>query len=183
MATDNDAANERERFHDMLQSFRTVMLITRTGADNEPNASPDGAAHDAEVTSRPMQVARLDGNCDLWFLADADSAKVFEIRQAPQVHVVAQDASSRFVSLTGTARVVHDPAVLRELFSEPYKVWFPDGPETPGLRAIHVSAQEGEYWDSTGMNKVKYLLQAAKAYATGERMKTDAGDQFGHVEL
>ncbi|MES2523455.1 MAG: pyridoxamine 5'-phosphate oxidase family protein [Gemmatimonadota bacterium] len=178
MSNENKTEDQRERFHELLESFRAVVLITRTGADE----GPKGSRHDAEVASRPMEVARLDDNCDLWFLTDADSAKVFEIRKDPQVHVVAQDAESRFVSLTGTARVLQDKAVIKELFTEDYKVWFPEGPETPGIRAIHVSAEEGEFWDSKGKNKVKYLLQAAKAYATGERPKTD-GDQFGHVEL
>ncbi|HYW31854.1 MAG TPA: pyridoxamine 5'-phosphate oxidase family protein [Gemmatimonas sp.] len=178
MSNDNRPDDQREHFHEMLESFRAVVLITRTGADEEPK----GSRHDAEVASRPMQVARLDDNCDLWFLTDADSAKVFEIRKDPQVHVVAQDSESRFVSLTGTARVLQDRAIITELFSEPYKVWFPDGPETPGIRAIHVSAEEGEFWDSQGKNKVKYLLQAAKAYATGSRPKTDT-DQSAHVTL
>ena len=176
----NDTKNGRERFHGLLKSFRAVSLVTRNYASSTGGA-PDG--DEAEFSSRPMQVARLDENCDLWFLTDADTAKVFEIRSDPHVLVIGQDGSNRFVSVSGTASVLQDKATLEELFSEPYKVWFPDGPQTPGLRALHVSATEGDFWDSTGANKVKYLLQVAKAYATGTRAKTEPGEQFGHVEL
>ena len=176
----NDTENGRERFHELLKSFRAVSLVTRNYGSATGSVPADEGS---EFSSRPMQVARLDENCDLWFLTDGDTAKVFEIRNDPQVLVVGQSGDDRFISMGGTARVLQDKATIRDLFSEPYKVWFPDGPETPGIRAIHVSATEGDFWDSTGANKVKYMLQAAKAYATGTRPKTEPGEQSGHVKL
>lgn len=175
----NETENGKERFHELLKSFRAVSLVTRNYASSTGSGPDDGP----EFSSRPMQVARLDDNCDLWFLTDADTAKVYEIRNDSNVLVVGQSGDDKFISLSGTARVQQDKATIRELFSEPYKVWFPDGPETPGIRAIHVSAIEGDFWDSTGANKVKYMLQAAKAYATGTRPKTEPGEQSGHVKL
>jgi general stress protein 26 len=175
----NETENGRERFHELLKSFRAVSLVTRNYASATGSGPDDGP----EFSARPMQVARLDDNCDLWFLTDADTAKVYEIRSDANVLVVGQSGDDRFIALSGTARVQQDQATIRELFSEPYKVWFPDGPETPGIRAIHVNAIEGDFWDSTGASKVKYMLQAAKAYATGSRPKTDAGEQSGHVKL
>jgi general stress protein 26 len=179
MSSESTPPGDKEQFHELLKSFNTVALITHARVGEEASAS---ATSDVEVTSRPMQVARLDDNCDLWFLTDAETAKVYEIKAEPQVHVIGQDDRNRFVSLTGTARVLKDSAVIQELWSEPYEVWFPDGPESPGIRAIHVAAQEGEYWDSKGVNKIKYLLQAAKAYATGTTPRTDR-EQQGRVEL
>lgn len=176
---ENDAApntGDKEKLHDVLKSFSTVMLITQA-RDAQKTAS------DAEVTSRPMQIARLEENCDLWFLTDEDTAKIYEIRAQPVVHVVAQHEQDRFVSLRGVARVVKDRAVIRDLWVEPYKVWFPDGPDTPGIRAIHVQTHEGEYWDNAGTNKIRYIIQAAKAYATGTTPRTERGEQSGKVEL
>lgn len=175
-----DAANDREKLHELLESFDTVMLITQALPEHGENAA---TKDDFELTSRPMEVARLDDNCDLWFVTDAESAKVYEITSKPVVHVVAQDKRDRFVSVRGTARVLQDKATIRELWSESHKLWFPDGPESPNIRAIHVASQEGQYWDNAGTNKVKYILQAAKAYVSGERMKTGTGDQMGRVEL
>jgi general stress protein 26 len=175
----NDMENGRERLHELLKSFRAVSLVTREYGSTTGSA-PEGAP---EFSARPMQVARLDDNCDLWFLTDADTAKVYEIGADAHVLVVGQSGDDRFISVSGIARVQQDKATIRELFSEPYKVWFPDGPETPGIRAIHVTTTEGDYWDSTGASKVKYLLKAAKAYATGTRPKTESGEQSGHVKL
>ena len=182
MPSEPTPTGDRRQFRELLESFDTVALITHSRAEAAAGAAAAPNTSDVEVTSRPMQVARLDDNCDLWFLTDVETAKVYEIETEPQVHVVGQDDRSRFVSVSGTARVLNDRAIIRELWSEPYKVWFPDGPDSPGIRAIHVAAREGEYWDSKGMNKIKYLLQAAKAYATGSTPDTDR-EQSGRVEL
>jgi general stress protein 26 len=180
-----DQKNQRDRLHEVLTSFDTLMLITHAvpGDGQNEHIGSSGGASDVEVTSRPMQVARIDENCDLWFLTDADTAKVYEIRSEPVVHVVGQEGRDRFVSIRGKARVVQDKATIEELWSEPYKVWFPDGPETPGIRAIHVTASEGEFWDNKGENKVKYLVQAAKAYVTRTTPEIDRGDQHGRAQL
>jgi general stress protein 26 len=182
-STRPSGAGDREKLHELLESFSTVMLITHALPGDGQNAAPGTAGRDVEVTSRPMQVARLDENCDLWFLTDKDTAKVYEIREEPVVHVVAQDERDRFISLRGTARVLQDQATIHELWSEPYKTWFPDGPETPGIRAIHFAAHEGEYWDNKGVNKIKYIFEAARAYVSGDRPKVDQGEQFGRVQL
>jgi len=73
------------------------VLITKADGATDPSDSP--GLHDTELSSRPMEVARLDENCVLWFLTDADTGKVFEFRADPYVHVIAQDASDRFLSL------------------------------------------------------------------------------------
>ncbi len=174
-----EVQGDQEKLHDLLEQFSAVVLIT--------HAMPDGgrasATTDVEVTSRPMQVARLDDNCDLWFLTDADTAKVYEIRTDPMVHVVAQDGRDVFVSLRGVAQVLQDSATIRALWSKPYEVWFPEGPDTPGIRAIHVTAHEGQYWDSQGVNKIRYLFQAAKALLTNTTPDIRSSDQHGEVRL
>lgn len=176
----DESIDQRERFHELLSSFREVMLVTHNNGSSETDGP---SLHDSEFSSRPMSISRLDDNCDLWFLTDVDSAKVFEIREDPQVHVIAQDAESRFVSLSGTARVSQDRALIKELFSEPQKVWWPDGPESPGIRVLHITASEGAYWDTKGVNGVKYLLRAVKAYATGSRPSIEPGEITGKVDL
>lgn len=183
MAHDDTPRGDREKLHELLESFDTVILITHALPGDGANAKAGSPNSDVEVTSRPMQVARLDGNCDLWFLTDVDTAKVLEIKTEPVVHVVAQDGRDVFVSLRGVAHVHKDAAIIHELWTDSYKVWFPDGPDSPGIRALHVKPHEGEYWDAKGKNKVKYLLQAAKALATGTRPDVDEGEQQGRVEL
>lgn len=174
-----DQHGDQEKLHGLLKSFDTVALITHAMPEGGETSSP---ITDVEVTSRPMQVARLDENCDLWFLTDADTAKVYEIRTDPMVHVVAQDGRELFISIRGVAKVLQDKATIHGLWSKSYEVWFPDGPDTPGIRALHVQAHEGQYWDNKGVNKIKYLFQAAKALVTNTTPKPD-GDLHGTVKL
>lgn len=175
-----DRNDDQQKLHDLLEEFRAVVLITHALPEGGRTASPQT---DVEVTSRPMQVARLDENCDMWFLTDADTAKVYEIRTDPMVHVVAQDGSAVFLSIRGVAKVLQDKATIRSLWSKPYEVWFPEGPDTPGIRAIHVQAHEGQYWDSKGVNRIKYIFQAAKAFVTNTTPETGGTDQHGTVRL
>jgi len=48
---------------------------------------------------------------------------------------------------------------------------------------IAVRPERGEFWDSTGTNRYRYLWEAAKAYVTGEKPHTDDGDMHGKVQL
>lgn len=38
---------------------------------------------------------------------------------------------------------------------------------------LKVTAESGEYWDSAGLNGLKYLFAAGKAYFKGERPEVD----------
>lgn len=181
-AADADNIGDPQKIYDLLDTFRTVMLVSHAVTPSEAPAGEATGDRESEITSRPMGVARLEEDCTMHFMTDADSAKVYEIRENPVVHVIAQDSNDRFVSVRGTARVSNDRALIRDLWSEPYKVWFPDGPESPEIRVVTVSPTQGEYWDNHGKNKIKYLLEAAKAYATGTRPE-NSKDEYGRVEL
>ena len=174
---------DQERLYEVLEKFDSAMLVTRaTGGGAASSAAGTGGADTAAgLDARPMWIAKVEKSCDLWFFTDADSGKVRELAADPRVQIVAQDGG-RFVSVAGTARVLDDRNKARELWKEPYKVWFPDGVDDPRLRLIHVSADAGEFWDNAGGNKVKYLLKSAKAYVTGDRPKNDR-DEHGSVRL
>lgn len=147
-------ANDAEKLHDVLEHFDTAMLVTHAAGGRAPGGSEASAWLDA----RPMAIAQLERNCDLWFLTSVESAKVAEIGADPRVQIVAQDGQGRFVSLAGRAHVVDDRAKAAELWSEPYRVWFSGGLDDPRLRLIHVDTESGEYWDSAG-NKVRFVVE------------------------
>ena len=159
---------EREKFFGLLKGFNTVVLVTHRGE---------------RLDVRPMALAHVEPSCDLWFITGADTEKANEIQANPRVHVVAQHERDTFISLPGTARLLHDDAKIRELWNEPYRVWFPQGPEDPNIRLIHVEAESGEFWDNAGVNKAKYIFQAARAYVSGSTPKVDEGDQHGEMKL
>src|SRR3978361_601130 len=109
MAEPQTDEEKRKHLHDLIKDFSTAMLVTR---------NPSGALH-----SRPLAIAEKRGE-DLYFAPSIDSGKVKEILADPHVNVSMQD-SNEFVSLSGTARVVTDRALIEQMWSETWKIWFP----------------------------------------------------------
>ncbi len=140
------------------KQFHQAMLVTRS-ADNK-------------LSARPMFIAQLEDDGDLWFATDVDSGKVEDLLANPQVAVTMSGGGS-YVSISGQARVVRDRQKIDELWSESWKVWFPQGKSDPRLTLINVSASQGEYWSNSGIDRFQFLFNAAKAYATGQRPQVD----------
>ncbi|MBC8045021.1 MAG: pyridoxamine 5'-phosphate oxidase family protein [Rhizobacter sp.] len=135
----------------------------------------DGGA----LRSRPMGTQDIDFDGDLWFFTSDESGKVSEVKREQQVGVVyAEPKDNRYVSFSGTATLVKDPAKIKELWKPELKVWFPDGLETPDLALLKVSADHAEYWDApssvmvTAISFVKALVTGTEA-EMGENKKVD----------
>lgn len=158
---------ERARFRDLLKRFQTAMLVTHTAG--------------ARLRARPMAIARVDDDGGVWFLTAAGSAKTHEITMDTQVHIVCQDDRHAYLSMSGRAELRDDDHLIAQLWQERFRAWFPDGPDDPSIELIRVHPAQGEYWDSTGFQKVKYLFEAAKAYATGQTPGVTEGEQHGTV--
>lgn len=144
----------REKFQDLLNGFSSAMLVTKR---------PDGA-----LRARPMNVAKVESDADLWFVTELDSGKIAEIATNPTVCVTFQ-GGKEYLSVTGEAQVVTDRSMVDELWNEAWRVWFPDGKESPDLSLLHVQASEGGYWDNSGLEGWTYLFKAGKAYLRGEK--------------
>lgn len=142
------------KLRELLNEFGVAMLVTRT---------PDGS-----LRARPMALADVEANGSLWFATDRHSGKVDELEQDRHAAVTMQSKMT-FVSLSGTARVVDDRAKLSQLWKPEWKVWFPGGKDDPNIVLLKVDGTAGEYWDNSGANGVKYLIEAGKALLTGER--------------
>lgn len=161
---------QRDKIFEMLRSFDTVMLVT---------ATPDG-----RIEGRPMQVVDIDDRTgNIWFLTGRDTRKVHEVGSNAQVALVCQDERRAYLSISGVGVVVHEPARVRELWREPFRVWFPDGPDDPEVRLLVVEPLAAEYWDNRGANKLEYIFEATRAYVSGERPRVDEGDQHGRIRL
>lgn len=151
-ATNDDEA--RVKVREMLDSIRTVMLVT---------TKPDGTLH-----ARPMAHQAIEDDT-VWFFHVAGTPKAFEIAQDSDVLLAASNPSSQdYVSAKGKARVVKDPAKAKALWSESARVWFPKGAEDPELELIAVTITGAEYWDSPS-SVALHAYGYVKALATGER--------------
>ena len=161
--------NQIEKLYDLLKDFSAVMLITMGG--------PTGCH------ARPMAVARVDKNTDLWLFTSRDSEKVREIEADARVQVHGQDGRTNCVVFTGRATVVEDRAMIREIWKPAFKVWFPNGADDPNIVLLHVTGEQAEYWDNTGANRFRYLYQSVKALVKGTTPEIKEGEQHGNVKL
>jgi general stress protein 26 len=151
--------NQLEKLHGLLSDFDVVMLMTMGGP--------------AGCHARPMAVARLDENTDLWFFASLDSTTVREIEADSHVQIHGQGKCSTYVVLVGHATVVEDRAMIREAWKPTFKIWFPGGADDPNVVLLHVKGEHAEYWDNTG----------ATALVMGPTLEIKEGEQHANVEL
>ena len=159
----SDASRQDQIDHlkDLIDGIRIAMLTT---------VDDDGAPW-----SRPMAIQEREFDGDLWFFTSADSEKIEHIERNARVGVsFSKPSDNEYVVMAGTASVSNDRDKIRELWSEPARAWFPDGPDSPTLRLIRVAADRAEYWDSPA-SVVAYAFGYAKAVLTGEAAK-DLGD-------
>lgn len=150
-----------------IKDHRIAMLTTR---------SLDGR----RLLSRPLGTAEVEFDGDLWFASGLDSEKTREVQADPVVNVsFASEGKNSYVSLAGRAEIVTDRAKIRELWSAPMKVYFPEGVDDPNLCLIHVRVETAEYWDSPG-GIVGSVLHFAVAGVTGD---TEALSENERVDL
>jgi general stress protein 26 len=141
------AEEHGERIYELLEHCDTAMLVTHSDQD---------APH-----ARPMALASVESNCDLWFFTGRGHAMVHEIQNDQSVLIVCQDEQSRFVALAGRAELVVDRSKAQQLWHESYAAWFPGGVEDPQLLLIHVRAEGAEYWDRSHPNGVRHSFRAS----------------------
>jgi len=128
-----------------------------------------------------MMIADIDSHGDFWFSTDVESGKVDEIYNNSDVCITMTNSSGN-ATVRGKASVVKDTLKIKKLWSETWRVWFPEGPSDPKLALIKVEASEGEFWATGGIAGWSYLFAMAKSYVRGERPKEDV-NVHGVVEL
>jgi general stress protein 26 len=164
---------KRAHLREVVADFDTAMLVTRTTT--------------GDTRARPLALASPDGGVDmledgvLYFPTSLSSPKIEEIAADPRVAVTMQD-KRRFVSITGTARILSDRQLVDRLWTEAWKVWFPKGKNDPELCLLEVLPTAAEYWDQKGGKGLSYLFEAAKAYVQGNPPET-SDEQHAKVRV
>ena len=165
--TDTSAA--RAKLWNMIKDIKFAMFTTRHG---------NGHLH-----ARPMttQNHALDEDESLWFFMSKQDDAVDDIKANPTVNVVYADpGSDTYVSVSGTAAMLEDPAKKEQLWSKLAAAWFPGGPSDPDLALVQVQIVHANYWD-VKESKLVQLLTMAKAAVTG-RPPTRLGEH-GEVRM
>ncbi|MCV2356001.1 pyridoxamine 5'-phosphate oxidase family protein [Paucibacter sp. B2R-40] len=161
-----DTNNGRNNLHEVVDEFDVAMLVTHTATT---------------IHARPMAIACLDDGMGAYLVTDINSIKVDEISVNPRALLTFQSAR-KFASVSGELTVLHERQLIEKLWKEAWKLWFPQGKSDPDIALLKFTAYEGEYWDNAGMQGLKYVYDAAKAYLVGETPKTDAA-QHAKVSL
>ena len=160
MSTNDDST----KLWDMMDDIRVAMLTIANGSALE---------------SRPMS-AYVDREARLvWFITRTDTEKAHEIASGSEVNLGFADKSgNRFVSVSGTAEVVCDPAKQKELWNAFAEAWLPEGPGAPTTGLIKMTPVHATLWDSPG--KLAQLFNVAKANVT--QTPASSGD-VAHVDI
>lgn len=149
-----------QEFQELIDGFDLAMLVTH--------------AEDGAIVSRVMATQKRRAGIDMWFVTTAFDEKVTEIMQRPEVNVSYVNSGSRdWVSVSGTATVNKDRALIRELYQPDWKAWFPDeggekngGPDDPRIALIDVDAHRVTYFRNTDSKPVA-MFKVLRAMATG----------------
>lgn len=143
-----------KKLAEMIKDIRFAMLTT--------------AQRDGSLRSRPMGTQQVEFDGHLWFFAGADSAMTDEIQANQHVNVsYAAPDDNRYVSVSGSATIIHDKAKAKELWNPTLKAWFPKGLDDPNLALLRVIVNYAEYWDAPS-SKMVVLASFVKSLATGK---------------
>ncbi len=130
------------------------------------------------MRGRPMRAVSMkefDGT--VWFFTSQPSPKTAEIQHDDRVLLAYADPSRQnYVSISGTAQVIRDPAKQKELWSEPLRTWFPGGPEDPHAALLKVEVEGAEYWDSPSSTLI-HAYGYVKAITTGQPPSSGDNDK------
>jgi len=143
-----NADRPREHVRSLLAEFETAMLVT--------------SCQNGELRSRPMIIADLEGDAELWFVTSVASGKISEIAEQTQVNV-ALAGPRAFISMSGEASVIGDHRLRAKLWKESFRVWFPEGKDDPEITLIRVVPETVEFWDLEGKRGLRQAWEAARA--------------------
>jgi general stress protein 26 len=145
---------------------------------------------DGSLVSRPMATQARTAGSDLWFVTNAETAKIDELEADPHVNLAYyKNSTYEFVSLSGIARLSRDAAKIRELHSPDWRAWFGDeggarngGPEDPRIVLVLVEAHSATYLKARH-GKAVTLFNVVKGTLTGERPAVGTRAQLDRAEL
>jgi len=136
--------------------------------------------HQGQLRAGPMSIAAVDDEGDVWFATGLEAAKSAATLPDGRIAVVMQSAK-RFVSITGTAKLIVDKEAARALWNEAWRPRFPEGPDDDDLALLHVRATDAEYWDMEGLRGFVYLFDAVRHAVRAQRVADDSTNRHDYA--
>lgn len=161
-----EKTEQYKKLVEILQKFSTGMLST---------VSQEGL-----IRSRPMTLVRVTEHADTWFMAAKDSDLMDELTKDPRLNLILQEGGF-FMSLSGMAEVVTSKDILEQLWDASAEFWSPQGVSKDDVFLIRMLPFEGQYWDVSGLNRIKFLFEKVLAKVTGTSVNISSMEE--HIKL
>jgi general stress protein 26 len=144
--------SDLDRVWEIMEDISVCMVATHAGG---------------KIRSRPMHAIPDRDEGGVYFVTDTRGAKDDEIAAAPDVCLAFADiGDNTYLSVTGRAEIIRDPAKAEELWSTEAQAWWPRGPRDPSVRVLRVLPEQAEYWDTRG-NSITVALKLVAARVSG----------------
>src|SRR5690606_3061535 len=158
------AGRKPDDLYDLIDGLDVCLMTTRR---------PEG-----HLVTRPMAVQERANGVDLWFVTNIESEKLDELAQDPHVNLGFYKESTReWVSVSGTAKLSQDPALIRALHSPSWRIWFAKddkghdgGVDDPRIALVLVQAHTVIY-SKQDRARPLVLFEMAKSMVTGDAPK------------
>jgi general stress protein 26 len=152
--------NELAKLYEMIDALDTAMLTTRR--------------RDGHLVSRAMANQKHAPGADLWFVTTGSSGKLEDLTNDPHINLAYyKDRTREWISVAGIAKISRDRAVIRQLYAEDWKIWFPDEgdprhgtAEDPRMVLIGVDVHSAVFLEVNKPQPV-VLYEIAKGWFTG----------------
>ncbi len=155
MKTDSAETLTMKRLGDLIEGIGYGMLTTPLEG---------GTLH-----SRPMHTETIQSDGTLLFFTRASSPKAQELARHPQVNVTYMGKGGDWIAIAGRARLLRDPAKMKELWKSLYKAWFPKGLAEQDLALLRITIDTADYWETPSSNPNRLVLEQL---ATNKSRKT-----------
>ena len=143
-----------DRVWEIMEDVAVCMVTTHAGG---------------RMRSRPMHAIPEREEGAIYFVTDSRGAKDDEIAAAPDACLSFADiGDNTYLSVTGRAEMIRDPAKAEELWSTEAQAWWPRGPQDPAVRVLRVVPDAAEYWDTRG-NSITVALKLIAARMAGKQ--------------
>jgi general stress protein 26 len=151
---------ELDKFYAQIEDIHTCMMVTRR--------------QDGHLRSRAMANQKRAAGADLWFVTAEGSAKLSDLAYDTHINLsYYRDSNKEWVSVSGTATISRDRAIIHELYAPDWKAWFGDEgdprhgtPDDPRMVLIGVTVHAAEFLEVNKPRPV-ILYEIVKGWMTG----------------
>lgn len=142
--------SDTDRVWEIAKHLDYCMFVTRFGQ---------------ALRARPMSTVVNKAKGHIYLLTNAGEPKELEIAKDPAVLLAYSNGSDLFLSVSGTALITADRALVKDIWSPGAQAFWPEGPDDPNVAVINVTPHSAESWD--GDSRVLSTVKFAVALATG----------------